>query len=359
MTAKTRVLTALNHKSTDRVPLDLAATPETKQKLKEYFGVEEDEILLQELGIDIRTVTPEYVGPALENYSGQEWEGKDRTKPFQDIWGVRRRPVSYSTGHYNEICQYPLAEVESISDLDKFQWPQVDWWNMQNISGEINRISENDEYAILIRNGNIFETAYYMRGFNNMLIDLIIRPEFTWELMRRITEYKIAYLTALLEAGQGQIDLVFTADDIGTQTGLLMSLDLWRRMIKPHHLKMNTALKRFNIKILYHTDGAIMEAVPELIDMGVDVLNPLQFSAQGMDPCKLKEKYGHKLCFHGGIDVQTILRTGTPEDVRRTVKERIEVLGKDGGYIVSPSQAIQVDTPLDNILAIYDSVLHA
>lgn len=358
MTAKTRVLSALNHKSTDRVPIDFAATPETKQKLKEYFGVDEDEVLLQELGIDVRAVTPEYVGPAFKNYSGQEWEGKDKTKPFQDVWGVWRKPVSYSTGHYNEICQYPLAEVENISDLDKFQWPQVDWWNMQDISSEINRINENDEYAILIRNGNIFETAWYMRGLNNMLIDLKIRPKFAYELMRRITEYKIDYLSAILEAARDKIDLVFTADDIGTQTGLLMSLDLWRRMIKPHHLKMNTALKRFNIKILYHTDGAIMEAVPELIDMGIDVLNPLQFSAQEMDPYKLKEEYGHQLCFHGGIDVQTILRTSTPEDVRRTVKERIEVLGKDGGYIVSPSHGIQVDTPLKNILTLYQTALH-
>jgi len=354
MTHRDRVREALSHRMPDRIPLDFSGTDETKQKLKKYLGVKNDETLLRELGTDIREVSPKYAGPQFENYEGKEWEGKEKDKPFEDIWRIRRKPVSYGSGHYNEIYYHPLAGAETVADLDEFSWPRLEWWDMSEISSEIDRINEIEEYAIIVRNGNIFETAWYMRGLNNMLIDLKVRPEFATELMRRITDYKISYLSAILEAGKGKIDLVFTADDIGTQTGLLMSLDLWRRMIKPHHSRMNKILKEhFDVKILYHTDGAVMEAIPDLIDMGIDILNPLQFSARGMDPHKLKEDYGSKLCFHGGIDVQTILPYSTPDEVKKIVNERIKVLGKDGGYILGPSHAIQVDTPVENVLALY------
>lgn len=355
MLPRMRVLSALGHKCADRVPLGFAATSEVRQKLRRHFGLETDEAVFERLGIDIREVGPSYIGPPLQNYNGKEWEGEDDSKAFQDIWGVWRRPVSYSGGYYQEICWHPLAEAKTSSDLDRFGWPKVSWWDMRSIPAKIDTINEKSEYAILIGNGNIFETAWYMRGLDNMLIDLKVQPEFAYELMHRITDYKIEYLGALLGAGQSRIDLVFTADDIGTQTGLLMSLELWRKIIKPHHVRMNTTLKRFGAKILYHTDGAVTEAVSELIDMGIDVLSPLQFSAQGMDPWLLKEQYGDQLCFHGGIDVQTLLPKSTPEEIRKVVKNRIDVLGRNGGYILAPSHAIQIDAPVQNILSLYET----
>ncbi|MCL1887858.1 MAG: uroporphyrinogen decarboxylase family protein, partial [Kiritimatiellaeota bacterium] len=150
----------------------------------------------------------------------------------------------------------------------------------------------------------------------------------------------------------GEVDLVFTADDIGGQDGLLMSLPLWEGMIKPYHARLNTALRRFDVKIMYHSDGAVMDALDGLMDMGIDVLEALQFDARGMDPAELKRRAGDRIGFHGGVSVQSTLPFGTPADVEREVRERLDVLGHGGGYILAPSHAVQAGTPPENVLAL-------
>jgi uroporphyrinogen decarboxylase len=161
----------------------------------------------------------------------------------------------------------------------------------------------------------------------------------------------------MLEVADGAVDLTFTADDIAGQRGLLLSLDMWERFIKPHHVRLNKTIHEFGVKVIYHSDGGVTRAVPGLIDMGIDVLQALQFSARGMDPASLKRDFGDRLCFEGGVSVQTTLPFGTTDAVRSETEMLISVLGTDGGYILGPSHAIQAGTPPENVLAMFDTAL--
>jgi uroporphyrinogen decarboxylase len=209
----------------------------------------------------------------------------------------------------------------------------------------------------MISGGNIFETAWYMRGFERMFEDMLLNPELATGIMERVTDFYIEHTRKMLEVADGAVDLVFTADDIGGQQGLLMSLQMWKNGIKPHHVRLNKVIHEFGAKVVYHSDGSIMNAVPGLIEMGIDVLQALQFDAVGMDPDKLKGMYGDRLCFEGGISVQHTLPFGTVEDVRREVTQRMSVLGANGGYIIGPSHAIQAGTPPENIVTMFDAVV--
>jgi len=347
MTSRERVKLALSHIEPDRPPIDyfFFGTPEVIERLKQYLNIDSNEQLREFLGVDIRVVSPRYVGPDLQRFSDGSYE---------DEWGVIRKPISYGIGFYDEIIYYPLADASDISDLDKIRWPKLEWWDFSSIKEDIERINEKEEYAICIANGNLFESSWYMRGLENLLIDFIINPLFAHELISRVTKFKTEYFISILKEAPRMIDIVFTADDIATQRGLLMSLEMWGKDIKPYHKKMNEALKSFGIKVMYHSDGAVMEAIPGLLDMGIDILDPIQLSAEGMDPSILKAKYGDKLSFHGGIDVQSVLPKKTPEEVRRFVRNLKEILGRNGGYIIAPSHAIQPDTPIENILAAFE-----
>jgi uroporphyrinogen decarboxylase len=352
ISSRERVLLALSHMETDRAPfsMGLGINRPAVRKLQEYLGhaTEAETHDYIENFCDLKWTWAGYKGPKNRNTSLPDGI-------IVDIWGVGRKAVSYGEGEYHEICHYPLGGIKDISELDAFEWPDPEWNDVSNVKENIAKINEKKQYAIVLGNGNIFESSWYMRGFEQMFIDLIEEPELAWEIMTRVTDYFIAYFKRVLEAAPGMIDIVFTADDLGGQEGLLMSLDLWERMIKPHHVRMNKVLHEYGVKILYHSDGSIMKVVPGLMDMGIDILEALQFSAKGMDPVALKENYGDKLCFHGGISVQSTLPFGSVDEVKNEVRERIDVLGKNGGYIVAPSHSIQAGTPPENIVAFFET----
>lgn len=346
LTHRERVRLALEHRDTDRVPVAMVCSginePGRTQFdawLQKERGIGVDEYLLPL--IDIKTVEPKYIGPPLA--------------PNTDYWGVTRRAVSYGPAAYDEIVHYPLAEAKTPGDLDKHIWPDPDWFDYSVLPAQIAKAQSGEEYCLMVGNGNVFETSWYMRGLEQMFMDLALDTEMVHAILSRVRDFWIEYLTRVLKAADGAIDLVFTADDIGGQEGMLMSLDMWRENIKPHHVQLNKALHDFDIKVIYHTDGAVMTAVPGLIDMGIDILQALQFDAKGMDPVQLKEQHGHELCFTGGVSVQSTLPFGSQEEVTREVRDRIRVLGGGGGYILGPSHAIQVGTPPENIAAMFDT----
>jgi uroporphyrinogen decarboxylase len=337
---------ALNHQTTDRVPLAMVcsginapAHAQLEQYLRRERGIGVAEYLLPLL--DIQGVQPDYIGPRLEQDT--------------DLWGVRRKPMSYGEGHYSEIDLYPLAAAETIADLDAHRWPSPDWWDYEGFARKCRAARSSRDYALILGNGNILESSWYMRGFEQFLMDLALDPELAWEIMRRVADYYVEFFRRALRAADGEVDIAFTADDVGSQQGLLISLSQWEQRLKPHHQRLNAAIHEFGVKIMYHSDGAVMEAVPGLIDMGIDCLQALQFDAAGMDPVKLKDEYGDRLCFEGGVSVQHTLPFGTVEDVVRETQERIEVLAQDGGYILGPSHAIQAGTPPGNIVAMFDT----
>ena len=291
--------------------------------------------------LDITTVTPRYCGPCLA--------------PGSDIWGVTRKPVSYGLGSYDEIVRYPLAGAESVDQLAQHSWPSADWFDYTVLPARIAAAHAGGPRCIMVDNGNIFETSWYMRGFEQMFVDLAINPELAHGIMGRVTDFYIEYFHRILTAAQGEVDLVFTADDIGGQDGLLMSLRMWVQSIKPYHVRLNAAIHEHGARVIYHSDGAIMAAVAGLIDMKIDVLQALQFDAAGMDPARLKADFGDRLCFEGGVSVQKTLPFGTPDQVREEVEHLISTLGRNGGYILGPSHCIQAGTPPENIYAMFET----
>ncbi|MCY3019125.1 MAG: hypothetical protein NTW87_08875, partial [Planctomycetota bacterium] len=250
---------------------------------------------------------------------------------------------------------YPLKAAEDIAQVRRHRWPSTDWFDYSVLPDRIKALQDSGEYCLMAANGNIFETSWYMRGFEQMFMDLATNAELVHAIFEPVTAFYIAHFARVLAAAKGRIDLVFTADDIGGQHGLLMSLDMWSKHIKPYHARLNKVIHEHGARVIYHSDGSVMAAVPGLIDMGIDVLQALQFDAKGMDPVALKANYGDRLCFEGGVSVQSTLPFGTAEDVRKEVRERVRVLGRNGGYILGPSHAIQAGTPPENILALFDT----
>ena len=346
LSPRERVLLALDHQTTDRVPIAMVCSginPPARRELESYLqrdrGISVEQYLTPLL--DIGGCGPAYVGPARE--------------PGWDIWGVHRKEQSYGDGAYDEIDVYPLAAAQTVADLERHPWPTTDWFDYSGIPAQIRAEREGRNRAIMIANGNIYESSWYMRGFEQMFLDFVLNPELVHGIFRHVTDFYRAHFRKMLEAGGGEIDLAFTADDVGGQHGLLMSLPMWREFLLPYHTELNATIHEFGAKILYHSDGSVTDAVPGLLEMGIDCLQACQFSADNMDPVFLKETYGDRMSFEGGISVQTTLPFGTVDDVVAEVRERIRVLAKNGGYILGPSHAIQAGTPPENVAAMFDT----
>jgi uroporphyrinogen decarboxylase len=346
LSSRERIRLALEHKETDRIPIAMVcsginapAYRELERYLQKERGISVHEYINPLM--DIAGVGPDYVGPKIE--SGF------------DMWGVHRKPVSYGSDSYSEIDFYPLQSAETVSDLDKHRFPSTEWFDYSVIPERIASAQSNGEYCLMISGGNIFESSWYMRGFQQMFMDLSLNPELAHGIMERVTNFFVEHSKKILSASKGNIDLAFTADDIGDQRGLLVSLKMWEEFMKPYHMRLNKAIHEFGTKVIYHSDGSVMDAVGGLVDMGIDVLQALQFSASKMDPVELKNKYGDRLCFQGGVSVQTTLPFGSQEDVLQEVEKLITVLGKNGGYILGPSHAIQAGTPPENIVMLFDT----
>ena len=347
LTHRERVRLALAHQTTDRIPMAMVCAgfnPPPQKALEELLqrtrgiGVAE---YLRPL-IDIQHIWPAYVGPARA--------------PGQDYWGVVRAPVSYGAGSYSEIAHYPLGQVTSLDELSRYPWPTTDWFDYSVLPEIIARAdADGGPHCMMALNCNIFESAWYMRGFEQAFADMAEGSELFDAILQKVADFYLEHARRTLQAAKGRIDLIFTADDIGGQAGMLMSLDMWRQHIMPHHTRINRVIHEYGAKVIYHTDGSVMPAVPGLLEMGIDILQALQFDAAGMDPVALKRDFGKRLCFEGGVSVQRTLPFGTPEEVREETRQRIAVLGKGGGYILGPAHAIQTGTPPENVLAMFET----
>jgi uroporphyrinogen decarboxylase len=346
MTSRERVLAALRHEAFDTIPFSLGfgVNEYARKQLARYLGcgAERVEQILRAV-TDLRWVSPRYIGPPYRDPKG------GAEKP--DIWGVSHKAVFNGFDSYYEISGCPLHGLGDRVSLEDHEFPSPDWFDYETLGEEIRTANNGGEYAIVMGNGNIFESSWYMVGFEDMFVLLMTDPGLAYRLLEKVTDFFMAYFERALTAAEGRIDIVFTADDIGQQNGLLMSLPLWEELLKPHHVRLNRLLHQFGVKVMYHTDGAVMDAVGGLVDMGIDILEAIQFDAKGMDPVMLKRNWGDRLCFHGGISVQSTLPFGTPDDVREEVRRRVQVLGENGGYILAPSHAVQGGTPPENIIA--------
>jgi uroporphyrinogen decarboxylase len=346
LSRRERVLLAMAHRTTDRIPIsDICGTlnPPAGEAFNNYLVRYHNTDAISYIvdAVDTRSITYFYNGPGLD--------------AGEDPWGVRKKPVSYGAGSYDEICYYPLKDIQTVGELDRHRWPSADWFQYDIIKDMIKGLNGDEEYCIIAASAAPFETSWAMRGFEQTFMDMVTKPDLVHGIMQRVTDFYLESFRRLLKATDGMIDLVYTSDDIGGQTGLLVSLPMWEEFIKPYHVRFNEMVHNMGAKIIYHSDGAIMSALEGLIDMGIDILQPLQFDAKGMDPAALKKQTGARLCYEGGVSVQKLLPFGTVEEVVSGTKNLIDILGKDGGYILGPSHNIQAGTPPENIYAMFQT----
>jgi uroporphyrinogen decarboxylase len=273
---------------------------------------------------------------------------------YTDEWGVGWTNVEYKTrfgkGHYTEIVGHPLADDQAI---DSYQPPDP---NRLELYIEAERVIKEfkDEYWIVgVTVTTIFETAWALRGYEKALMDFVVNPDLIEELFDIPFNYHLTAAKKLVEMG---VDMIWTGDDVGAQDRMLISPDTWRRFFKPLMATFISTLKSINpeTKIAYHSDGNIYPIIPELIEIGLDVLNPIQ--PRSMDPEKVKKEYGDKLCFWGSIDEQYTLPFGTPVEVEKEVITRLRTLGKNGGLIIGPTHHVQLDTSLENFWAMVNTI---
>jgi uroporphyrinogen decarboxylase len=341
-----RVETALAHREPDRVPFDFWAVPEMWEKLRAALGAD-DEDVLRLLGIDCRMVTTRYVGSKARDLP-------DGT--YIDAWGTHRRNVANRFSTYGEYADHPLAGAEMVADVLHWDWAGPDDWDVSGVREQCERLKSGVRYHLRYEVGGIFEWSWALRGFERFLLDLAEEPELACAVMDRFTDIYIENTARVIEAAGGLLDMVYTYDDVGIQGGLLMSPRMWRQHILPRHQRLNAAIRaaRYPVKIMYHSCGAVFPLIRPFVDeMGIDVLNPLQPRAKGMDMARIKAGFGDRLSFHGAIDIQHTLPHGTPEEVQAEVRERCAVLGRGGGYICTSAHYIQADTPLENVIALY------
>jgi uroporphyrinogen decarboxylase len=337
---------ALAHRAPDRVPFDFWAVPEVQALLRTALGVD-DASVLRLLGVDCRMVAAEYVGSRARDLP-------DGT--FVCPWGTHRRRIAHGFGTYDEYASHPLAEATSVADVLSWDWAHTEEWDVSGIQAQIEAWNDRTHYHLRYEVGGIFEWSWALRGLERFLVDLVDQPDIACAIMDCFTEVYIANTLRVIEAAGGHLDMVYTYDDVGTQHGLLLSPQMWRRYVLPRHQRLNAAIRAaaYPVRIMYHSCGAIYPLIGPFVDeMGIDVLNPLQPRAARMDLRRIKADFGDRVSFHGAIDIQRTLPHGSPEEVQAEVRERCAILGRGGGYICTSAHYIQADTPLENIVALY------
>ena len=357
MKPRERVAAALDHAEVDRCPFQATFTPEFAARLRRDLQLDGDRVhnphgggnpydLEIALGEDLLLTS---VGWANSYY--QEGE------TYVDEWGVGWRAVAV----HDAVRQRPLHRARRSSArrraaLAAYRPPDPDRDELYADAATAIREYGNDYWIVGVTVTTIFEAAWALRGLERLLMDFIEDPDLADEILEIPYRYHLAAAERLVRLG---VDMIWLGDDVGQQTGMLMSPRHWRRFLKPRMAELIATLKAINprLKIAYHTDGCVYAIIPELIEIGIDVLNPVQPAA--MDPARLKREYGQELCFWGSMDEQHTLPFGTPDDVRREVRERVATLGADGGLILGPTHHVQLDTPLENFWAMVGEVTGA
>jgi uroporphyrinogen decarboxylase len=370
MTPRERVWAALNHQEPDRVPLDIGGGASTSiivegyERLKQYWGVEAeprimnkifrmarlDESVMQRLGSDVRPIG---IKPPMNWTPPPAEPGK-----FTDMWGITWQQAHYGDGcYYWELYDCPLAEA-SIEDIVRHPWPDLDDPGFfAGLAEDAKELYEGTDFAIMADGGfkSFWELGYMLRGFEQSLLDLALNPEFTIALMNKLLDINLKMTGRFLDAVGPYIHVLRAGDDLATQKGRLWSSETFDAVLRPVYEKFFDFVKsKTEAKIFFHTCGNAIPVLDELVDVGVEVLNPVQVAAMG-DMAGVKRRFGDKIVFWGGIDTQRALPFGTVEEVEAEVKQRIRELGPGGGFVAAAVHAIQPDVPPENIIAMAEA----
>jgi len=366
MTHRERLVAAISHEQPDMTPIDFSGTRDSTiviegyEKLKNHFGitaentladrmmrvVRVDERILRDLDIDTRSIFPG--SPTKGRAQELEHNG------YRDVWGVER--FHQEQTYYYDQTSFPLSGEISISDILNYPWPDPDDPGfIQGIKERVKWIRENTDCAAILTIPAAFvHISQYLRGFEDWYCDFILNPGLLEALFDTVLDITMQIAkNELKEVGQ-EVDVVIFGDDLGTQQGLQMSYEHYLKYVHPRLAKYVSQIHELSpAKVLFHCCGSVAAVIDDLIEIGVDVLNPIQVTAAGMDPVDLKKKYGGRMAFWGAMDTQKILPSGSSGDVKKMVEDRIEQMGEGGGYVLSSCHNIQPDVPLENILAMF------
>lgn len=358
LTPKERWLAVLRREKPDRIPMDYWATPEASAKLIRHLGFSQKQertiahqlnrrsgdaqnLLVQalkSLHVDIvKTVGPQYIGPKL--------------RPNTNVFGSQFREVDYGSGVYSEVSSHPLAAFNSVEEIEAgYCWPDPDWWDYRRIPEEI---AGWETYPIRGGGSEPFLTYKELRGDMQAMIDLVEHPDIVEYCLNRLFELAYQNTLRILETIPGKVDLSYVAEDMGGQDNLMFSRKHIRRFLLPGMKRIIDLAHQAGVFVFHHNDGNCRAILPDMIDLGIDVLNPVQWRSNGMDREGLKRDFGDTLIFHGAVDNQYTLPFGSQAEVEQEVQDNIAILGANGGYIIAPCHNIQPVSPPENIVALY------
>ncbi len=372
MTPRERVLSALSHREPDRVPIDLGSTWISTttipfyEQLKHHFGVDRptrlmernmqvchiDEEILQRLSVDTRFVS--YNAP--EHPSNQSIELGDAH--YRDPWGIEwRKPAS---SFYYDLYRAPLAGEITIQDVLHHPWPEPDDAGYtRGLRAQVQAMRANTDCALVLNLSLwVLQCSQNVRGYEDWYVDLASQPQLLECLADCLTESMLGPLEKVTAEVGDLIDVISVSDDIGHQDRLCMKPETYRRVFKPRHARLMEAIRsRSAAPVMWHTCGSVRDVVDDLVEIGVTCLNPVQTTAAGMEPARLKADFGDRMAFWGGIDTMRVLNQGSPDDVGREVRQKIRALAPGGGYILNPTHNVQPDVPVRNLLAMIEAGL--
>jgi uroporphyrinogen decarboxylase len=339
MTSRERVLSALAHDEPDRTPRDFWAEEPAWNRLLAHLGATHREMVLERMGIDLRHLDAQ--GPP---------EREVAPGIFQNFWGERYVYQPTPWGPMREDLPGALAQANSLTDLEAFDWPRPD---DRDYSALPALCLEHKDRALVYGFADVWQRPALARGWEGMFLDMVERPDWVHFLCRRFTDYYRADYTRAAEVTGGRIDLYLLISDLGSQRGPLVSRPMFHQFVAPYLGEMTRLIHALGGRVLFHSCGAIRPFIPDLIDLGVDVLDPIQPTDPEMAPEALKAAFGDQLSFHGGIDMQRLLPRGTPAQVTAEARRYCQALGRGGGYILGPAHFFQPDVPPQNVLALY------
>ena len=381
MTSYQRLLTALAHKEPDRIPMDLGGTLvsginiHALRALKSLLGLNAEAQVLdrvtqmadtgddvrERLGVDVKSVRPNVASvPGLAKHLGVT-DGCDRLlDEFGIGWQMPPR------GHYYDLYHSPLAAAETVRDIENYPWPDpLDAARLAGFRERADSVVQEEQRGFVAErmSSGMWEHAMWLRGYEQFFADMVLQPELVHALMTKELELKMAYWGRVVELLEGHTIIISEADDLGGQNGLLVSLEMYKELIWPYHKRLFEFIKGkakgdTRVLIFFHSDGAVYETLPLLVEMGVDIINPWQVNCRGMDDtAKFKREWGNDLTVWGGsCDTQRVLPFGTPREVRDETRRRIETLAPGGGFVFAPIHVIQGGVPPANIMAWWETL---
>jgi uroporphyrinogen decarboxylase len=339
MTSRERVLAALRHEQPDRTPRDFWAEPPAWKRLFAYVGHDDKDKLLDSLGMDIRHLEAP-PPPDCEIGGGV----------FQNFWGERFVYQQTPWGPLREDVKGALSGASTMAELEAFKWPSPDCLDRSQLREQCQR---HESRALLYGFADIWQRPALVRGWDNMFLDMVERPDWVRFLCRKFTDFYLEDYTRAAETTGGRIDLYLLISDLGSQHRPLISLAMFRQFVAPYLKEMCDCIHSLGGRAMFHSCGMVRPFIPDLIELGVDVLDPIQPTGPEMQPEGLKRDFGDRLSFHGGIDMQNLLPHATPAQVEAEARRYCEVAGAGGGYILGPAHLFQPDVPPENILAVY------